>query len=599
MATGSPVTVKLRSLKATAVAVLTLVIVPYASVLAQTVNTPQILILNTYDDSAAPYDVPTEIFIADIQREFGQSVVFHAENLDSRWGDSESREVPLSEVIKNRFADRQPDLVLAIGPPAISFWLRFRDVIAPESPLISVSRVGLFEPADFRPGDVSRWTQFSFTQAIEDIIAIRPETRHILMAMGSADSERALAAQAAAELKEHSARIEFEFTNDMTLEELRVRLASLSAESAVFYGVFNVDASGVILPRDSLLPILRSVSSAPVFGAFTNQVGNGIVGGRLIQLEAIGQQIGEAGIALLRGERGAEPWVVVDLSVPLYDWRELTAWGIDLRRLSADSEIRFQPPSVLDEYGGWISVSVMVILLQAILIGSLVRQRRERQRAEAAETRLGGLLISAHEEERRRIARELHDDLSQRLAGIAIDTGTIRADDEPAHIDESLRSLKKEVADISKDVHEISRRLHPSLVEDLGIVTALRTECQRVRQRGDIEIREDFGDLEEPIPVNTALTAYRIVQEALNNVLNHSQAETVTVALNRHEEELKLLVQDDGIGFDHKDADARQGIGIKSMRERVRLLKGHLHIESFPGAGTNVSATLPIQRARA
>jgi signal transduction histidine kinase len=211
-----------------------------------------------------------------------------------------------------------------------------------------------------------------------------------------------------------------------------------------------------------------------------------------------------------------------------------------------------------------------------------------------AQKKLSGQLITAHEDERRAIARELHDDLSQRLARLAIDAGLIGQDSISDAADDEFKELREELARVSEDVHDMSYRLHPSLVEDLGISTALRTECQRVRRYCDVQIKEHIDEIRERIPNPAALCAYRVIQEALNNAVRHAKADSIEITLEKDGQTLKLEVSDDGIGFDKARAKSSEHIGLSSMRERVRLLDGKLRIRSEPGAGTTVSAVVPL-----
>ena len=571
-----------------------LLLLPGTDLRSQAADTRQVLILNTYDGTAAPFGTPKDVFRAELQRQFVEPIAFNEMNLDARTGEFNANESLLAELLHNRYADAPPDIVFAVGPPAIRFWLSHRDSIAGQAPLIALTREYLFSPEDLRPGDIGRFTRFSFTDAIDDILQIRPGTSRIVMVFGSAPVERALAAQAKRELAVYSKRLRIDYTNDMTLQEIQVRLGELSEESAVWYGVFNIDAAGVILPQDSGLAVIRSASPVPVFGVLEDQVGQGIVGGRLIRLQEIGLDAAASGAAIIRAEPVRDAWKVFELSTPVYDWRELDRWGIDLSLLPAGSEIRYRQPSLWDQYAAWIVLVASVVTLQGLLIVSSITQRRRRRSAELAQKKLSGQLINAYEDERRSIARELHDDLSQRLARLAIDAGVIAQDSDADAMDDDLKELREELTRVSEDVHDMSYRLHPSLVEDLGISTALRTECQRVRRYYDVPIKEHIDEIHERIPNPAALCAYRVIQEALNNAVRHAKADSIEITLEKDGQTLKLQVSDDGIGFDKARAKSGEHIGLSSMRERVRLLDGKLRIRSEPGAGTTVSAVVPL-----
>jgi signal transduction histidine kinase len=209
---------------------------------------------------------------------------------------------------------------------------------------------------------------------------------------------------------------------------------------------------------------------------------------------------------------------------------------------------------------------------------------------------LNARLISAQEEERSRIARELHDDLTQRLAAVAIAAGTLKRTGKAAEADyrKGLDFIQRELAQISADIHGISRRLHPATLDDLGLVAAIESECRGFFERGGPPV--DFvhsGRFDAPSK-DAELALYRIVQEALRNALRHSGASEVTVRLLADADQVTLEVEDNGRGYDAQSPEFRPGLGLASMQERARLLGGRVTLDSRPGEGTRVSATLPV-----
>jgi PAS domain S-box-containing protein len=203
---------------------------------------------------------------------------------------------------------------------------------------------------------------------------------------------------------------------------------------------------------------------------------------------------------------------------------------------------------------------------------------------------LAGSLITAHEDERRHLARELHDDLTQRLARLAIDAGRMEgATDAP----EGMRPLREDLVRLSKDVHALSYRLHPSVLDDLGLVEALKAECDRVARRGEMRVELEASALPMAPPDDASLCLFRVAQEALSNAARHSHASAVTVLLSSRSTGLQLTVRDNGSGFDPERARDHASLGLASMRERVRLLRGELDIVSTPERGTTVMAWVP------
>ncbi|MGE0624389.1 MAG: ATP-binding protein [Pseudomonadales bacterium] len=553
----------------------------------------QVLVLNSFDLHAMHNAVTAEAFREELERQFGDALSITEMSLDARWNE-DAREPVLAELLHERQAYLPLDIVLAEGPPAISFWLKYRDRIAPDAALIAAARKGTFEPADLRPDDVGFWSDFSFATAIDDILAVRPQTDRVLIVLGSTELERELTRQAQAELAGFHG-ITFEYSNDYSLGELQSHIEVLEPGSAVYLSIFSTDRQGIILKGHGALALAHSSSPVPVFGPFDDQLGLGIVGGRLIPLREQGRWMAEVAGRILRGQPVAERWNRVRLTPPTYDWRELERWAIDRDSLPPDSRVRYEPEPAWRTYAVEISLAVAFIAGQSLLIGGLLTQRRRTRQAERSERHLAGMLISAHEDEHRRIARELHDDLSQRLARLSIDIGLLSRSEQANGLQQPLSTLQAEVAGISEDIHGLSYRLHPSIVDDLGITTALRAECRRIREHDDVRIVDAIDTLDVACPRDVGLCLYRICQEALANAVRHSDAATIEVRLTREGDDIELTITDDGCGFD--PAAARSGLGLSSMRERARLLGGTLSLSSTPGAGTTVRARLPVPQA--
>jgi PAS domain S-box-containing protein len=209
---------------------------------------------------------------------------------------------------------------------------------------------------------------------------------------------------------------------------------------------------------------------------------------------------------------------------------------------------------------------------------------------------LAGRLIRAQEEERSRLARELHDDLAQRLAVFAIDVGKLEQQlkDPPAVLQEELHEMRNDIVKISQDVHSLSRQLHPSILDDLGLIKAIESECTNFSRREGIEIVFRHEDIPTAIPKDISLSLYRIIQEGLRNISKHACAEHISVFLKGTDHDVLLSVQDDGIGFDWAEVRKQPGLGLSSMRERTRLINGELSIQTQPEKGTVISIRVPL-----
>jgi signal transduction histidine kinase len=228
------------------------------------------------------------------------------------------------------------------------------------------------------------------------------------------------------------------------------------------------------------------------------------------------------------------------------------------------------------------------LLFRNIQLSNIALKEREKRLKE-----LAGKLLDAQENERRRLAGELHDDLTQRLAILAIEAGRLEKQSGcsgPAA--QTLRVIRDKLITLSEDVHTISRQLHPSIIEDLGLVDSLRSEINNFTNREGIPVRFDVEEENLSLPLDVAICFFRVAQEGLRNIGKHARAQSVRISLSHRNGSLLLTIKDDGIGFDPQAVRKISGIGLASMEERIRLVGGRLSVQSQPGEGTLITASL-------
>jgi PAS domain S-box-containing protein len=223
----------------------------------------------------------------------------------------------------------------------------------------------------------------------------------------------------------------------------------------------------------------------------------------------------------------------------------------------------------------------------------------ERKEAEQERLELAGLLINAQEQERSRLAREIHDDFAQRLAVLALDLEVTEDFIQEGAARGRLRKLSKEVFEIGADLHSLSHRLHSSALEMLGLTPGIHSLCAEFAAQYELEIDFVHKDIPESIHPESALCLFRIVQEGLRNVQRHSRASKVDVQLKGSAEAISLNLSDNGIGFELSSSLAPRGLGIRSMRERARMLGGTFAVLSRPMQGTQITVTVPLNSTKA
>jgi signal transduction histidine kinase len=293
------------------------------------------------------------------------------------------------------------------------------------------------------------------------------------------------------------------------------------------------------------------------------------------------------------------------LNVRQVDWRQLRRWGISESRVPEDTRVLFRNPSVWDRYWPYILAAAAVLLAQTLLIAGLLVHRRMRRQAED-QTRgseealrnsyerirdLGSRLLQAQDTERSRIARELHDDISQQVALLSIDlellSGVVPPDGEALAVEVMNRTQE-----LVRSVHDLSHRLHPTKLRLIGLVSALQS-LQRELSRPETAITFTHEDVPANLPADLTLSLFRVVQEALQNALKYSRAQAVNVNLRGGPGSLVLTIADNGVGFD-VDASWGKGLGLISIGERIEAIGGTLDIRSRPGGGTSFTISVPL-----
>jgi signal transduction histidine kinase len=239
----------------------------------------------------------------------------------------------------------------------------------------------------------------------------------------------------------------------------------------------------------------------------------------------------------------------------------------------------------------------LFLIVAAIPLMILTAVMEDRELAGKQLARLSRSLIEAQEEERKRIAREVHDDYSQRLAMLAIDVQKLADEigDSSPGTSHQLVNCYQRISELSADMHSLSHQLHSSTLESLGLIAGIKGFCREFAEAEHVQVDFTHENVPRSIPGDVALCFFRIVQEGLRNVKRHSGIEKANVHIEWSGESLHLAVYDEGKGFDLRTPPAGGGIGIWSMRERLRLSGGRLQIQSHQMQGTKIDAWLPLR----
>jgi signal transduction histidine kinase len=438
---------------------------------------------------------------------------------------------------------------------------------------------------------------------------LQPDTRNLFVVVGAPPSNALYVRAAREQFAAFAPGLAITYLEGLRTEALEARLRTLPPHSIVYYLAVDRDGANEQFNTLEYLDRVSATANAPVYCWVSSAMDHGIVGGSLKDQPAQMRALGTLALRVLRGENAESiQAVTADLNVRQVDWRQLRRWGISESRVPAGTVIRFREASLWDRYRSYIVTAAALLLAQTALIAGLLVQRIRRREAEAmvhknqAELRqsydrirdLASRLLTAQEGERARIARELHDDISQQMALLEIDleqlSGVVKGQAQGL-THEALQRTQG----ISRSVHDLSHRLHPSKLRLIGLVGSLEGLRRELTQP---EFAITFTHENVPVALDEELTVclFRIVQEAVQNAIKYSGGRHVGVDLRGCGEHLTLTVSDDGVGFDVAST-WQKGLGLVSMRERLEAVGGSLEIHSRPGAGTRLQAAVPL-RAR-
>ncbi len=510
----------------------------------------------------------------------------------------DSSEDHLATILEKKYAGKKMDLVVTEGRFALMFFLHRGATLWPGTAEVFDFVRNRELPAQLPPNMTGIAFTMDFGATVDLALQLMPDTRRVFYIGETRPDVESWRGFAEPDFARFAGRVEFTYLEHLSLSELLKRVGELPAHSIVLYAGMYQDASGQTFAPARICPLVASASNVPVYGVSSTYLGCGIVGGAVLDFDALADQ--SVNLALQVLERGTATGLPVEQAAApkaIVDWRQLQQWGIQASRLPPGTLIQFRTPSVWERYHRQI---VAVLLAMAALVGVIVAllvERRKRKNADSTVQELSGRLISAGEEERRRIARELHDDVLQRLSLVASDLtalerGLPTSDWATRH---ATHEQVQQLTEIITAVRQLSHQLHSSKLELLGLSVALRDLCEHVSTQHGLTVELIVDGDRLRLSRDKALGFYRVAQEALSNAIRHSGASRVEVRLTQANASLKMTIRDDGAGFD--PASPATGLGLATMRERLRLLGGQLRVRSRPGAGTEVAAEAKLDGA--
>jgi signal transduction histidine kinase len=566
---------------------------------AQISHKKNVLILSEVGLSHSLTVVIMQQIVNGVEETPNRHVEFFSESLDLTTFPLKPSSEEARDWINKKYGAYKLDAVVAVGPGAIDFLSKYTQSIFLDVPIVicGASPAQLQNPRlDSR--FTGTWLELEPRKTLELALRLFPDTRHVFVVGGSSSFDKVALSLTKSAISSVDTKAEIRYLTDREMSSLLKQLAQLPSHSIELYTSFFEDAAGnTFLNSTKALPAIAAASNGPDFGMSDTYLGHGIVGGYVMPFEKQGKITAQIVSELLDGKKSQEIPMQTIPGAYMFDWRELQAWHIPESKLPAGSIVMLREPS-LWERNKWTWVTVLAIILGlAALAAYLQHSRKQLKVARDRQMELSGMLINAEEQERSRVASELHDDFSQRLAILAL--GIESADEAtPSSLPDlhkQLRELISSTSELGADLHTLSHRLHSSTIESLGLVPALTALCKEFSVQQGIAIHFTADDIPRSVQPDISLCVFRIVQEALRNVKKYSGATQAEVELQMAGNKLEVTVRDHGRGFDLVDLRCDKGLGLRSMQERARLSGGRFEIYSQPGDGTAVKASVPLK----
>lgn len=444
----------------------------------------QVMILHSFGEDFRPWAEYARTIRAELVRQSPWPLDIQSHSLVTARSSDEDAEVPFVNYLMAIGAKHPPDLIICVGAPAASFMQRQRARLFPETPVVITA-------VEHRRVDVARLgandsvvsVSHDFSASFANILKVLPETKKIIVVIGTSSNEQFWLDEIRKEMPPFADRVEFSWTDKVPFREFLGTASALPPHTALFWGLMNVDAAGIVHEGDSALKKLHAVANAPIFSYDDGFFGEELVGGPMHSVAEGSRRTADVAVRILGGEKAG------DIRLPptryaaaKFDWRQVRRWGIDENALPPGSQVYFREPSVWETYRWQVAAVSLVVLLQAVLISVLLYERRRRRFAEVeARRRMSDLARVNRYSMAGELTASIAHELNQPLGSILVNTETaVLLLERPSP---NIKELKEILSDIRRDdqrAGEVIRRLRSLLMRapfeakviDLGEVIA-------------------------------------------------------------------------------------------------------------------------------
>lgn len=610
---------------------LLLVFLVPASARAQQSPTPKrVVVLYWYNKDFPGNVLFDESFNAVLQSAKISNLEYYPEYLESNRFPGETQETYLRDYLRQKYADRPIDAVVAVTDAAMDFLVKYRKELFRQSPLVFI---GIKKPTPEQlaagPGITGILPASTHKQTVDLALRLHPDTQQLFFISGTLERDKRFESVARRELQDYASKLKINYLTDLPLEQLIATTKNLPQHSIVLYGwQQSLNNQGELLETWQTLDQFAPSTSSPIYVMGSINVGHGVVGGYVADSATNGKAIGEVVVRILNGGRPQDIPVTLAPAVAMFDWRQLSRWGIAENTLPPGSVVRFKELTFWQRYK-WRIVGVLTLFaLQTAFIGLLLVERRRRHRAKVALDQLNAELeqriaartaaLASKSRELETFAYSVAHDLKAPLRGIdgysrlLLEDHAEKLDDEGRSFVNTIQSSTQEMGQLIEDLLDYSRlerrELATNRIELHDLVTTVVAQKER-------EMTERHIDMVVNVNGGSVMGEVNSLTQALNNYLDNAikftrQVERPRIEVGSEETNKTCLlwVRDNGVGFDMKYKDRifeifqrlnrseeypGTGVGLAIVRKAMERMGGRAWGESEPGKGATFYLEIP------
>jgi signal transduction histidine kinase len=507
---------------------------------------------------------------------------------------------------KRKYRGLEFDVICVTDADALDFMLRYRDRLFPRTPVV-FSGVTYIDEACLR--GVRGFTGVSpepdLAANMELILRLHPKTKVVMFVNEWTTKGRLLHEEFLKIIPVFEKSLSFHLLEDADTKDI-LKIIGNTPDSVIFYGVFGQDKVGRVFDHKEIIDIFSRNSIAPIYSPWDFNLGLGIVGGVMTTGYSQGNAAGKQALRLLRGGRVEYmPVTKASLKQYMFDYNLLSRFNIRRDQLPAGSVIINYPESFYEKYKKYVITVVSVIAFLLIAISVLLLNIRFRHRTEkelkASREKLRALgwrLAEVEDKERKNLSRELHDQVGQNLTLLGVNLNLLRSlipKDASELVQSKINDSLAVIRQTTQRIRNVMGNLRSPVLDDYGLVAAISHYGKQWAEGAGIDVQVRGPKTGPKMDPQAENALFRIVQEALTNVVKHANATEVIVTVRHSGGKLSLSVEDNGAGFDElllRKMEGTHGWGMTNMRERALAVGGSFRVRSSPGLGTHVLVEL-------